>query len=913
MAGDFRVLGPVEVFVDGRPVEVGHARQRYVLAALLIEIGQRLSVDQLLDRVWGEQVPSSGRDTLYSYLSHLRRVLRPTGTADLVRGTGGYELLVDRDAVDLHRFRRLVAEAGNADSTAAVALFGEASALWRGELCAGLDTPWVRSVRAGLDRQRLAAELDHADLRLSAGRHTELVDDLTSLAARYPWDERLAGQLMLALYRSGRQAEALHRYQELRTQLAEELGTDPGPDVQALHQRILSADSALVASSAERPPVVPRQLPGAPRSFTGRVRELADLSRALGHEHAVAISVIGGAGGIGKTTLALAWAHHNLHRFPDGQLFVDLHGFSPVRRPTAQDDALLGFLTALGVDPDRLPADPDARVALYRSLTFGRRMLVLLDNAATAEQVIPLLPGSPTCTVLVTGRAVLPSLIDRHGAHHLRLDVLPRAEAADLLTARLGEHRVAAEPDAADQLIDLCGRHPLALAIAARDAATRPSIRLAELADELGQLGLAALAHDTDPAASLPSVLSWSLRHLTEQQRQVFALLGVAPGPDIDLPAATALSGVPKASAAATLRVLEDHALLDRRPNGRYTMHDLIRAYATTSAHQHLSEQVRRSALERVVDFYLHTAQAADRFLDPASVEVYAGPLLVADLPAALAWLDAHHPHLLSAQRTAASDHRHQTVYHVAHALTAFHRWRGHRDDELTVWQAAAAAAEHLPDPATIAIAHRFLGHSHATSGRHDQAVEHLHRSLTAAENSNLDYHQAATHHALALAWEQRDDHRALEHAVHALRLFRLQENPAWEAEALNAVGWYAARTEDYDTARDHCEAALALFRQISQPHGEANTLDSLGYIEHQTGNHHRSISHYSAALTLLRELGDTAGPIEILDRLGHAHRAVGQQEHAATAWQEAVDLCRAQGRDADHFQHQIDDLLSPT
>lgn len=296
-------------------------------------------------------------------------------------------------------------------------------------------------------------------------------------------------------------------------------------------------------------PVVPRQLPPAPRMFAGRVAELAALDRALitpvpdrrdavtpgvvtgttGTGAAVAISAIGGTGGVGKTWLALTWAHRNADRFPDGQLFVDLHGFSPAGRPTEPGDAVRGFLDALGVDPGGLPPDLDALTALYRSLVTGRRMLVVLDNAATADQVIPLLPGSSTCTVLVTGRTTLPSLIDRYGAHHLPLDVLGHTEAHALLATRLGDPRVDAEPETAGELIELCGRHPLALAITARNAATRPAIPLAELAVELRELGLEMLDHDTDPAASLPAVLSWSLRHLTDQQQRVFMLLGIPP------------------------------------------------------------------------------------------------------------------------------------------------------------------------------------------------------------------------------------------------------------------------------------------------------------------------------------------------------------------------------------------------
>ncbi|MFT7840396.1 tetratricopeptide repeat protein [Saccharothrix sp. BKS2] len=740
-----------------------------------------------------------------------------------------------------------------------------------------------------------------------------------------------------------------------------------------------------LAARARPAPVVPRQLPAAPGAFAGRVGELAALDRALTGTGpafgttsgttsgtapvaappattgtatpatssstatgtgtavpdprtattpgefppdpppgvAVVISAIGGAGGIGKTWLALTWAHRNLHRFPDGQLFVDLRGFSPTGRPTEPADAVRGFLDALGVDPGGLPAELDALAALYRSLVAGRRMLVVLDNAATTDQVVPLLPGSASCTVLVTGRTTLPALIGRHGARHLPLGVPTHAEARDLLALRLGEERIAAEPGVTDELIGLCGGHPLALAITARHAATRPAIPLAEFAAELRDLGLDVLDddNDDDPAAGLPAVLSWSLRHLTDRHRTVFALLGIAPGPDIDLPAATSLTGLPAARARKALRVLEDHSLLDRHPRGRYSMHDLVRAYAATTAHE-LPEPVRRAALDRVVDFHLHTALAADHLLyprwpppvrlDPPTPGTRPHPL--PDHPAALAWLDTHHPHLLAAQHTAAAQHRHQVAWHLAWALSTFHYRRGHRRDDVAVWRTAADSAGHLPDPTHRTLAHRFLGHAHAALGRHDQAMDHLHRALALAEQHHDPAQLAHTHFALVRAWRREDDGRALEHARHALDLYRALDQPVWEATALNSMGWHAARLGDHDTARDHCEAALVLFRRHRIPDGEAATLDSLGFIDHRTGHHRRAVDRYRQALALFRTLGDTTETANTLDGLGHPHAALGHHDEARAVWREALELYRDQGRDADadRVRRQLD-ALDPT
>jgi len=665
---------------------------------------------------------------------------------------------------------------------------------------------------------------------------------------------------------------------------------------------------------------VPRQLPAVPSRFVGRVAELDQLTAALAPLAGVlVVSAIGGVGGIGKTWLALAWAHRQVERFPDGQLFVDLHGFSPAGDVLDPAVAVRGFLDALEVDPDRIPADLDSQAALYRSLVAGRRMLIVLDNAATSDQAAPLLPGSPSCTVLVTGRHRLASLIDRHGARHLPLGILSPEEARGLLASRLGADRVAAEPEAVDELIELCGGHPLALSIIARTAEPHPNVALAEAAAELRDLGLEALDHDTDPAASLPTVLSWSLRHLTDTQRTVFALLGIAPGPDTTPPATAALTGLPDRSTCRSLIALENASLLERRPGGRYAMHDLVRRYATTTAHTTLPGHVREAALARVEDFHLHTAHAADRLLDPHRTLLSLGqpahgvhPHPLPDTAAALAWLAAEHATLLATQRTAATFGHHHTVWHLAWNLNTFHQRRGHRHDAITTWQAALDAADHLPDPATSSRTHRFLGIACTRLGRHEQATTHLEQALDLAVRHHDRTEQAHTHRILASDWGRRgDDRQALEHAHHVLDLYRALDQPVWEAESLNAVGWYAARLGQFDTAREHCQAALTLHRHHHSPDGEAAALDSLGYIAHRTGDHHHALDHYRQALTLRRGLGDAYQVANTLHNVGHPHAALGQHEQARTVWREARELYRDQGRDAaaDRVQQQLDDL----
>lgn len=903
-----RLLGEVGVEIDGQPVDLGAPRQRCVLAALVVDAGRVVPLDRLVERVWGTDAAPRTRATLHSYISRLRRVL--PGLA-IERRSGGYALLTA--AVDLHRFRSLRTAADGARDDERARLLVEALGHWHGQALTGIDGEWAEAERERLERERLTAQHDLTDVRLRLGLGGDLVVELAARVAEHPLDERVAGQYVQALHQVGRTADALEHYRRLRERLVEELGTDPGAALQDLHRRILAADPALSARPPATTVVTPAQLPSAPGFFTGRVSQLAELDRALtadGSGATVVISTIGGTGGIGKTWLALTWAHRNLHHFPDGQLSADLRGFSP-GEPKQAADVLADFLAALGVDRDDQPSDPDARAALYRTHTAGKRMLILLDNAATPDQVVPLLPGGTTCTVVVTSRNRLPALLTRHGAHSVHVDVLSDAEARALLTTALGNSALS---EAVTELIALCGGFPLALGLIAARIRTRPHL-LDDIVTELRELGLDAFDSD-DPDTSLPAVLSWSLRHLTEQQRTVFALLGISPGPDIDLPAAISLTGLPARDVHAALRGLADASLVTPAPGGRHSMHDLVRAYA---ARTELPDPVRQAALDRVLDFYLHTAHAAERLLSPQNPPIQldppvpgAHPHLLHDHHAALTWMDTNHPHLLAAQHCAAVDQRHQTVWQLAWPLTTFHWWRGHRHDQLAVWRAAADAAAHLDDPASRITAHRRLGQAHAALGQHEHATEQLGQALALAQEHQDLLQQAYTSQSLAWAWEQRDDdQQALEHARHALDLFRALDLPPRVGDALSRVGWLAARLGDHDSAREHCQAALVLHRGHGNRESEASTLDSLGFIEHRSGRHREAVENYQQALALFRDLGDTTEIADTLDRVGSSRLALGQHALARTAWQEALELYRQQGKDDDaaRVREQLDDL----
>lgn len=700
---------------------------------------------------------------------------------------------------------------------------------------------------------------------------------------------------------------------------------DPTTDLARIVTDLTTLDPILAAAARSRDRA-PQQLPAAPSKFTGRATELATLTDAATTPpdagSTVVISAIGGAGGIGKTALALHWAHANLHRFPDGQLYVNLRGFDPSGHPTPVSEAARGFLDALGVDPSTLPIELDAQVARYRSLVAGKRMLIVLDNAHDIDQVTPLLPGSPTHTVIVTSRRRLSGLTTLLGARLLDLDVLPEPDARELLARHLGDERLAAEPQPVAEMLAVCAGLPLAVRIVAARAEHHSTFPLAVLAEELRDVSGRLDALDTgDLDVNLRAVLSWSYRTLSTQAARLFGLLSIAPGPDIGLPAVASLANQSVEQVRAVLRELENASLIQQHMPRRYRMHDLIRLYAGDTVHQHVSDNEREKALRRVLDFYIHTAHTADHLLNPRRqpIPLPVGspipgvyPQSLPDVPAALGWLDAEHHVLLAAQHTATRHGWHHAVWQLAWTLDTFHHWRGHRHDQLAVWRSALNAAAHLANPTLRTVAHRRLGRAYAYLGQVDEGIGHMHQALNLAEKNHDPYQQAHTHQMLAWAWEHRGDNQeALQHATHTLNLYRALDEPAWEAEALNAVGWYAARLGDYDTAHTHCQAALTLHQRHHHREGEAATLDSLGYIAHHSSHHQKAIEYYLQALSLFRALGDISAVAVTLENLGHPHVALGEHEQACVVWEEALQLYQQQGRDTEttRIQRRLDDL----
>jgi DNA-binding SARP family transcriptional activator/tetratricopeptide (TPR) repeat protein len=882
MAVEFLVLGEVAVRVGGRAVDAGHARQRAVLAALLADAGRVVPATELIDRVWADRPPRHARTALSGYVSRLRHVLAPAG-ARLDRERGGYRLGADPRTVDLHRFRHLVTLARD-ESTPdeSLALLELALDLWRGTAFASLDSPWAAGQRAVLDAERFTAELDRDDLVLRLGRPLSPAS-LAVRATAHPLDERVAGQLMLALYRGGRQADALRRYETVRRTLADELGADPGPPLRELHRRILAADPDLLAPAAAvaRPAAVPRQLPAPLGPLAGRARELAALDGTD-----APIVVVSGTAGVGKTALALTWAHGAAGRFPDGQLYADLRGFGP-GAATSPAEAVRGFLDALGVPPHRVPAGLDAQLGRYRTLVAGRRLLILLDNARDAAQVRPLLPGAPGCRVLVTSRDRLTGVVTREGAEPLPLDLLDDAGAGELLARRADAARVAAEPAAVAEVIARCARLPLALAVVAARAATRPGLTFAALAGGL-RAGLDALA-GTDPLTDPRAVFSWSCRGLGEPAARLFRLLSVYFGPDVGLPGAASLAGAPVAEVRPLLAELAAANLVAEPAPDRYAVHDLLRAYAAELT----GEGERRAATRRLLDHYLHTATAADRVLrpdrEPPPLSPASAGVTVARPSDPMAWFGAEHAALVAAVEHAAAAGFPAHAWQLARALTVYldrqARWR----DWAATQRAAVTAARELADRRARAEAHRGLAFASAELGDVEAAGHELRQAF---ELSTGDDHGLALTH-LAAAWlcERQEHHGdALAHGRQALELYRAAGERAGEARALNVVGWCGAWAGAPDAVAD-CERAVSLHRELGDRYGEAASWDSLGYAHHRQGDHADAVGCFERAAGLHRAAGERAEEARVLTHLGDACAAAGEHARATDTWRAALTV----------------------
>ncbi|GIJ62833.1 AfsR/SARP family transcriptional regulator [Virgisporangium aurantiacum] len=921
-----RLLGPVEIDVDGRTIDAGPPQRRLVLAALAAHPGRPVTVETLIDRVW-DTAPDGARRTLHVQVAHIRRMLRQADPAQaddvLRRRSGGYVLDLAPDHVDTGRWHQLLNRSREPDRTDADRgrVLGEALELWRGEPLAGLSGEWAARTREALRQQYLQSVVDWADAVLRSGVPGPVVTRLTEVAGEYPLAEPVAAMLVRALHAAGRSAEALVHYEAVRRRLSEELGTDPGLELRELHRTVLRGEpvtAAVGTGRLDRP--VPMQLPADLPVFVGRQEELAALEMTAAAERgAVAISVVTGPGGIGKTSLALHWAHRNRARFPDGQLFVNLRGFDPSGQPVTPQTAMRGFLDALGIPAASIPADADARTGLYRSLTNDRRMLVVLDNARDTEQVTALLPGSGSCVVVVTSRHTLTGLVTGHGARVLPLDVLTDAQSRRLLAVRIGPDRVTAEPAAADGMVSACGGLPLAVAIAAARAEINPRLALAVVATELADTTTRLTT--LDEGTGLRAVLSSSYDALSDAEARLLALLSLVPAADFGLAASAALADFPVPRLAALLRSLERQSLLKQHTAGRWQMHDLIHLYATEQADRRLTGPERREALRRWVGFFVAAAYAAGHQIVPNRLVPGFDPpdLAVApaftDEKAALTWLVAEQTNLIAAQQLAAAEGWHPAVWRLAADTVPLHKRRGTAEDEVAMWRAALEAARiagHRPAHMT---AQRLLGVALAWAGQHDLAIEHIQRALAAAEYAGDVPAQARTHRVLQyVLGEHGDAAAAAEHTRRAIELFGPDESSPRRADLLNDLGGHLTRLGRYEEAREHLQSALALARP-DDAYSRATMIDNLARLEQATGRYEAATGLYRQAVDLYRSVGHDLFEAQSLEGLGEALLALDRTEEARTCWGQALDLYRLYHRlvEAAEISRRLDTVTAGT
>jgi tetratricopeptide (TPR) repeat protein/DNA-binding SARP family transcriptional activator len=847
----------------------------------------------------------------------------------------GYRLRLAPGQLDAELFAERLAAARESraagDPTGASVSFAAALQLWRGDALAGIPGPWAEIVRAGLGEQRLTAIEEHVDVILALGRPAEAARQLAGLVREHPLRERFSEQLMLALYQCGRQAEALAAFADARRVLVEEIGVEPGHRLRTLHARILAADPGLdvaavtaagaadavsavtaarpTAGAQERVRPTPAQLPADVAAFTGRGGELSELGLLAARStaeaaSAVTIAVVSGTAGVGKTALAVRWARQASGAFPDGQLYVNLRGYDP-GQPVLPGDALAGFLRALGMAGPDIPPGEDERAAAYRSLLDGRRVLVVLDNAASVEQVRSLLPGCPSCLVVVTSRDSLSGLVARHGAHRLDLDVLPPDDAMGLLRTLIGG-RVDTEPGAAAALAGQCARLPLALRVAAELAAASPDSRLDELAGELAdeQRRLDLLDAGGDGRTAVRGVFSWSYRHLPDEAARAFRLIGLHPGPDCDAYAVAALTAVTATRARDVLAVLTRAHLVHQASAGRYGMHDLLRAYAGQLAAAHDAKAAADTALTSLFDYYLGTAASAMDALVPAEKQ-HRPRVCPADSPApvlaspaqARAWLDAERATLVAVAAQAAGQGSPGHTIRLAATLYRYLETGGHYADAVTLHGHARSAARRTGDRAGEATALTNLGIISWRQGSYQQAIDYHERALAASAETGNRLGEAIAVANLGIVHERQGRYqRSASCHQQALALFREAGDPSGEARALGNLGSVAGRQGQYEQAVSWYEQALTLFRAIGDEAGEASALPDLGVAYQRQGRYEQAVGCYRRALALFEESGDRTGEAEALNGVGEILLATERPDEARVAHTAALALASQTG-----------------
>ncbi|TDV52496.1 AfsR/SARP family transcriptional regulator [Actinophytocola oryzae] len=900
-----QVLGPVRAWRNGRELDLGPPGRRAVLGFLVLARGRALPRTELVDALWGSRPPPSATNIIQTHVKHLRRMLDPERDAyarsqSLPTVGEGYALRVPPDHVDLERFHGLVRTADETQRAdrheqAATAL-AEALRLWHGPPMADLPAFSSHPAVLALVAARRDAVLAYARVMIETGRAADVSAAVAEEAAAQPLDETLAATLMRVYAAAGQRAKAFAVYDATRRTLATELGVDPGQDLAEVHATLVRQEPRAVRPKAAP---VPAELPADVAGFTGRATELSALDRLLAEPGAgMPICAVSGTAGVGKTALVLHWAQRVRDRFPDGQLYLDLRGYDP-DQPMPVTEALARLLEALGVPGHGVPLTEDGRIARYRTEIADRRMLVVLDNAASVEQVRGLLPGTPSCFVVVTSRDSMAGLVALHGSHRLGLAPLSPDDAKTLLHELVGE-RAALDPAAAGDLVEQCARLPLALRVAAELAVTRAVTPLAHLAGELRdrQRRLRLLNAGGDPRAAVRTVLSWSYRHLPESAARLFRVLGRHPGADLDVHAAAALAGLAPEDTHELLDRLTRAHLVVLDSHGRYGMHDLLRAYAVELSAAMDSDVDRAAGMVRLLDHYLATTAAAMDLLYPKEGRHRTGttPPVAVVPPDPRSWLDAERRNLVAACAHAAT--RGLAGHAVSLANTLYRYLEGgHHADALAVHTSGLRAAKESGDRAGEAHALTNLGAVYRLLGQYDPATDRLTQALELHRATGDRHGEARTLSNLGIVEDRLGQYEpASRHLSEALDRYRELANPYGIAAVLTNLGGLCLRPDNYAKAARYLTEAAQLFRELGDRTGEASALSNLGDADMNLGRYRQAEKHLDAALILFQDMKHRYGQAIALSNLGTVQTRLGRHDLAVEQLNAALLLFRETG-----------------
>jgi DNA-binding SARP family transcriptional activator len=896
---------------------------------LLVDAGRTVSNDELVSRLWDDEAPAAARTTLHSHVMRLRRTLGDA--VALLTRPDGYVIDVAPEALDVNEFESLLRQARTAadDPATAAALLRTALDLWRGDPLPDVPSAYLhRDVVPLWQEHRLAAIESRVEADLRLGRHRDVTTELADLTIRHPLRERFWALRMLALYRAGRPAEALHCYAIVRKRLADELGVDPSAEIRDLHQAILIDDPSLTVT----PPVARgrNDLPGDIPDFVGRTAEFDRLLALVpAAATAVTISAIDGMAGIGKTTLAIHAAHRLAEKYPDAQLFLDLHAHTEQQEPMDPAVALDILLRALDVPPDRIPAGLDERAALWRAELANRRVLLVLDNAASTGQVRPLLPGSPTCLALITSRRQLTDL-DTTGT--LSLNVLSEADALALFTSVVGTDRVAADQESTLDVLRLCGYLPLAIRIAAARLRSRPAWPVRVLADRLRD---ESRRHDelTVGDRSVTAALALSYQRLAAPQQRLFALLGQHPGTTFDGYQAAALGGIPLADAERLVGELVDMHLVKERAPGRYRLHDLVRQYARTKTL--VPEPVRHDAVGRLLDHYLYLARLTDAYLAPDTRYVPAelippGPVPdITDEDQVIQWCERELRNLMAAIDYAATNGWRDHAWQLASGLALFFSRRGYTSDWIASFQVAAELVAYGESGDELAACDldrarvlRELGNAYDVAGRYSEAITVMAEALAlyrllgdlrgegsmlnnigniymsldrlAQSLSYLQQALAVRNRAgdlpgtavilsnLCIVYQRLDRYQeSVDCGLRSLQLYTESADRRGQAMAHNNIAVIYVRMGRLADAVDHSRRAVALVSEVGDRRGESATLNTLGMIHRHLGDYAAALDYDRRALEIARDVGDFSMETEAREGIEETERAAAQAEAA--------------------------------